>query len=266
MTVNDVFASAVILVVDDNRNNLSLAQELLEKAGYRVRVALNGEAALDSARDAPPDLILLDIHMPVLDGYETCRALKDDELLDRIPVIFLSGLDEGFNKVEAFKAGGADYVTKPFEREELLARVAVHLSLARSRKALEEQSRLLQAHITELEQNRRELSEKQEQVARARMSADLAHELNNPVNYIVVGTAALEQDFSKWLAAINADEARASEARSRYEQEIFELLRGVREGAERAARIVEALKELRIDIPIDSCGDDFSGIRPGEGI
>jgi PAS domain S-box-containing protein len=118
-----------ILVVDDNPESLQLLFNILRKAGYRVRPAPDGSIALRSVEFEKPDLILLDIRMPQMDGYEVCRRLKSDEKSRDIPVIFISGLGETAQRVQGFNAGGIDYITKPFETEEVLARVDTHLRL-----------------------------------------------------------------------------------------------------------------------------------------
>jgi putative two-component system response regulator len=128
----------VVLVVDDNPNNLRVLSTMLEQAGFRVRVADNGDIALRSTAIAPPDLILLDIQMPKMDGYEVCRTLKRDPKTKDIPVIFISALHETKDKVAAFRAGGMDYISKPFNVEEVLARVQTHLKLYRMQRHLEE--------------------------------------------------------------------------------------------------------------------------------
>lgn len=120
---------ASILVVDDTPANLQLLSEMLKERGYKVRPAPDGETALRGARIAPPDLILLDITMPEMDGYEVCSRLKADARLQDIPVIFISALNEPLDKVRAFQAGGVDYVSKPFNFEEVDARVRTHLEL-----------------------------------------------------------------------------------------------------------------------------------------
>ena len=130
--------AASILVVDDTLPNLELLSEMLKERGYRVRPVPSGDLALQAARSNPPDLILLDIHMPEMDGYEVCERLKADEKLQDIPVLFISGLSETTDKVKAFRVGGADYITKPFQFEELEARVATHLDLRRQRRQLRE--------------------------------------------------------------------------------------------------------------------------------
>ena len=129
-----------ILVADDNPDNLQVVEAMLGEFGCEVRVALDGEAALKSALAQPPDLVLLDIHMPKLDGYGTCEQLKDNEKTRDIPVIFASAMDAEFNKVKGFELGAVDYLTKPLQLEELRARIGVHLQLARQKKALIEQA------------------------------------------------------------------------------------------------------------------------------
>ncbi len=122
----------VVLVVDDSLENLRVLGDMLELEGYVVRVATNGPQALQTVKKSPPDLILLDILMPLMDGYEVCRRLKDDQETCMIPVIFISALGMANHKVTAFKAGGVDYITKPFHVEEVAARVHTHIQLARA--------------------------------------------------------------------------------------------------------------------------------------
>jgi len=116
-----------ILIVDDILPNLELLITLLTEHGYKVRPAINGHVALRAARKAPPSLILLDINMPDMDGYEVCRRLKSDERTSNIPIIFISGLGETLNKVQAFQVGGIDYITKPFQLPEVLARIETQM-------------------------------------------------------------------------------------------------------------------------------------------
>jgi CheY-like chemotaxis protein len=127
---------ADILLVDDTPANLTVLSAILSKRGYRVRAAPNGQGALKTARKAVPDLILLDIQMPDLSGYAVCRALKDDPATRHVPVIFISALEDALDKVEAFEVGGVDYITKPFQIEEVLARVTHQLALRRQQAML----------------------------------------------------------------------------------------------------------------------------------
>jgi len=146
--------SASILVVDDTPANLQVLAGMLKDRGYKVRPVPSGKLALLAAQRDPPDLILLDINMPEMNGYEVCEHLKADETLKQVPVIFISALTEPLDKVKAFSMGGVDYLTKPFQMEELHARVETHLKL-----------RGLQI---ELEQHNREL-----ELARERLKLDL---------------------------------------------------------------------------------------------
>ena len=131
-----LLANADILIVDDTPANLTVLSAILGKRGYRVRPAINGALALKAAQKAAPDLILLDVQMPGLDGYEVCRQLKGDAQTRAIPVIFISALDDVLDKVEAFQVGGVDYITKPFQIEEVLARVENQLALHQQREEI----------------------------------------------------------------------------------------------------------------------------------
>src|SRR4051795_636012 len=136
--------TAGILVVDDTPANLQVLAGMLKDRGYRVRPVPGGRLALAAARQEPPDLILLDINMPEMNGYEVCEHLKADEKLRGIPIIFISALTEPLDKVKAFAIGGVDYLTKPFQMEELHARVETHLKLRRLQIDLEEYGRHLE--------------------------------------------------------------------------------------------------------------------------
>jgi CheY-like chemotaxis protein/DNA-binding CsgD family transcriptional regulator len=133
-----------ILIVDDIPANLQVLAQLLIDNGYRVRPAPNGLHALISIRSTLPDLILLDIVMPDMDGYEVCAQLKADDRTRAIPIIFISALEEPFDKVRAFSVGGVDYITKPFEEEEILARIETHLTILRLQQELQLKNRALQ--------------------------------------------------------------------------------------------------------------------------
>ena len=135
---SDAGQPAGILVVDDTPANLQVLAGMLKDRGYKVRPVPGGKLALLAARRDPPDLILLDINMPEMNGYEVCEHLKADDELKGIPVIFISALTEQLDKVKAFAIGGVDYITKPFQMEELHARVETHLKLRRLQIELEE--------------------------------------------------------------------------------------------------------------------------------
>ena len=178
---------ASILVVDDAPANLQVLAGMLKERGYKVRPAPSGKLALLAAQRDPPDLILLDIKMPEMDGFEVCEHLKADDRLKGIPVIFISALTEQLDKMKAFAIGGVDYITKPFQMEELHARVETHLKLRRLQIELEETNARLTKANGDLEilavtdgltglKNRRAFQEKlQEEAARvARYPASLS--------------------------------------------------------------------------------------------
>ncbi|MEJ2158778.1 MAG: response regulator [Desulfobacteraceae bacterium] len=139
-----------ILVVDDNPENLKLLHELLAEQNFNVRIASNGSRALSTISMEAPDLILLDIMMPEMDGFEVCRQLKENDETAKIPIIFISARYETIDKVKAFSIGGVDYITKPFEAEEVLARVKTHLTLRFLQLQLETEKYELQKALDEI--------------------------------------------------------------------------------------------------------------------
>jgi PleD family two-component response regulator len=139
-----------ILIADDTPEHLTVLRQMLAEQNYMVRPALNGEIAIKAANESPPDLILLDIRMPGMDGYEVCQQLKSEEKTRKIPVIFISALNELDDKVKAFSLGGVDYITKPFQTEEVLARIKTHLTLRNLQKSLEDKNAQLQSALDEI--------------------------------------------------------------------------------------------------------------------
>ncbi len=155
-TVTD---TADILIVDDTPANLQLLTRILQQNGYKVRTVASGDLALKAVDAALPDLILLDITMPCMDGYEVCARLKANAPTKEIPVIFISALDELLDKFKAFAVGGVDYITKPFQVTEVLARVKTHLALQEMRRRLEAANARLIAQNDELQARNAELEE-----------------------------------------------------------------------------------------------------------
>jgi DNA-binding NarL/FixJ family response regulator len=149
-------AADVVLIVDDVPDNLSVLHDALDEAGYKVLVATNGESALARARQALPDVILLDAIMPGIDGFEVARRLKADFSTQHIPIVFMTGLTETEHVVAAFAAGSNDYVTKPIRPPEVLARIAAHLRTAR-----------------QLQQARKGLESLDDETLKTRLAADL---------------------------------------------------------------------------------------------
>ena len=158
-------AEADILIVDDTPENLRLLSKMLLKEGYRVRKAINGELALMAVRAAPPDLILLDIMMPEMDGFEVCERLKADPDLAGIPVIFLSALSEIFDKLKAFQAGGADFITKPFHLDEVRMRVRNQLIFQSNAREIQQLNTQLEARVRDRTQQLEHLNAQLQQIA-----------------------------------------------------------------------------------------------------
>lgn len=161
-----------ILVVDDQPNNLRFLSDLLNKEGYKVQRSINGKLALNAVVSNLPDLILLDIMMPEMNGYEVCQKLKASEKTREIPIIFLSALDEASDKVKAFTLGGADYITKPFQVEEVLARIENQLTIGRLQKKLQIQNCYLQQEIE---------ARKQAEKIKDELISIVSHELKTPL-------------------------------------------------------------------------------------
>jgi PAS domain S-box-containing protein len=153
---NPTLQGGNILIIDDNPTNLRLFQDVLKIRGYTIFSAISGKAALEFVETTPVDLIVLDVRMPVMDGYEVCERLKANEHTHNVPVIFLSAMTESLDKVRAFTVGGVDYITKPFEPEEVLARIETHLSHARLKQHLQE---LVDKQTSELQQANVQLRE-----------------------------------------------------------------------------------------------------------
>ncbi|TAN68159.1 MAG: response regulator [Methylobacter sp.] len=168
---------AKILVVDDTPASLKLLSDILKAEGYKVRAAINGELALHSAIINPPKLVLLDICMPEMDGFEVCRRLKAQPETRDIPVIFVSAVADTNEKVQGFELGAVDFVTKPYQREELLARVHTHLEVDRLRNDLKDL-------YEDLKRVQAQLLQQDKMASIGQLAAGVAHEINNPVGFV----------------------------------------------------------------------------------
>ena len=162
-----------ILIVDDNPTNLGVLFESLEGVGFKVLVAVNGGAALEGVREVLPDIILLDVLMPGISGFETCRRLKANEATRDIPVIFMTALTESVDEVRGFRLGAVDYITKPIRVETVLARINTHLTIRNLQKGLQVQNAELAAY-----------------------DHTVAHDLKNPLGLVISYAEALEEDLS----------------------------------------------------------------------
>jgi len=193
--MNEKTHKGTILIVDDTPANLGLLSDMLKSAGHSVRPAPNGRLALRAAQNDPPDLILLDINMPEMNGYEVCRRRKADTKLKATPVLFISALTDTEDKIKAFETGGLDYITKPFQAEEVLARVETHLQIRRYQMELMEKSMTLQKTLDELKAAQSQLVQSEKMASLGVLTAGIAHEINNPTNFIKTSAHALSQDM-----------------------------------------------------------------------
>jgi signal transduction histidine kinase len=202
MNLNQANSSpANILVVDDTPDNLRLLSVMLTGEGYEVRKALNGKMALTACQKVLPDLILLDINMPGMDGYEVCKILKADEKTCEIPIIFISALDDVLDKVKAFDVGGVDYITKPFQGAEVISRIKNQLHLRFLQTQLEQKNLSLQNTLDELKNAQMKLIQNEKMVALGQLVAGIAHELNNPVSFIY-GNVKYAEDYINQLVNV----------------------------------------------------------------
>ncbi len=156
--------TSTILIVDDNPTNLEVLSGAMADSGWEILVALDGESAIEQAQYAHPDLIILDVMMPEIDGFETCRRLKSNPELSDIPIIFMTALSETTDKVKGLSLGAVDYVTKPFQQEEVLARVSIHLKIAHLTQQLQAQNQQLQQEVKERQQVEAQLQAFNEQL------------------------------------------------------------------------------------------------------
>lgn len=193
-------AKGDILIVDDTLANLRLLSTMLTEQGYVVRGVPNGATALKVVRLEPPDLILLDINMPQMDGYQVCQALKNDNKVWDIPVIFISAMDEVLDKIRAFGVGGVDYITKPFQMEEVLVRIENQLTVRRLQQQLQQVNASLQASSREVHH--------------------VAHQLKIPLTH----TIALAGFLQTVLGQENQPEAQKLEAIDRIMQNVRQSL------------------------------------------
>lgn len=253
--------------MDDTPNNLRVLSTMLLEQGYEVRTALNGHMALQSLKMLLPELILLDIQMPDMDGYELCQRLKNLDEIKEIPVIFISAIDDVKNKVKAFKMGGVDYISKPFYVEEVIARVENQLLNRRLQKRLQESEMLARSQAAELSRALNYMQKAQSQLIQTeKMSslehlvAGIAHEINNPINFIYGNITHVNEYTNSFLQIIDGyaksqpnippevaqiiEEVELDFIRT----DLPEIMGSMRAGAERIREIVEVLRNYsRLD-------------------
>lgn len=227
-----------ILVVEDTPASLKLLSDLLGNAGYLVRQAPDGELALWSAGARPPELVLLDVNMPGIDGFEVCNRLKADPALCDIPVIFLSAQYEMDDKVRGFQCGAVDFIGKPYQTEEVLARVQAHIRLARTQKALKET-------LEELRNARAEVARNERMAALGALVAGVAHELNTPLGNSVLIASTLE-DRARAFSAQIGDGVRRSDLEN-FAADTVKAAGLLLRSLHKSSALVESFKQVAVD-------------------
>jgi two-component system sensor histidine kinase/response regulator len=192
-----------ILIVDDDPANLGVFFEYLEEAGFEVSVARSGEGAIRQLAHFKPNLILLDVMMPGIDGFETCRRLKKDEITKDIPVIFITSLSDPVDKVKGFLAGGADYIIKPFHHEEALVRITAHLTIQKLEQQVKEQQAVLTEKQVFIEQQKALLADKDQELkkydaCKQKLFAFISHDLQNPLNKLLGFTRVIIENLREY--------------------------------------------------------------------
>ncbi|MDI9638348.1 hybrid sensor histidine kinase/response regulator [Kamptonema cortianum] len=191
----------IILIVDDHQTNLNLLFQLLRNVGFKVLISMDGESAIEQTYYAQPDLILLDVMMPGIDGFETCRQIKSNPSTCDIPIIFMTALSDTENKVKGFQYGAVDYITKPFQYEEVISRVQTHITMQKLRQSLKEKNQELSDLNNNLErlveQKTRELNQREKAAIVGRLTQGMVHNLKNPIQTIQTCTDLIEIHASK---------------------------------------------------------------------
>jgi len=246
---------STILVVDDTPDNIRLLTAILSNQGYEVRKALNGKMALRAVSISCPDLILLDINMPDIDGYQVCEQLKQDPQFRDVPIIFISASDEVSDKIRAFALGAVDYVTKPFEQGEVISRVTNQLRLRSLQIELEKKNKSLELAMQRVQQTQTELVQQQKMVALGQLVAGIAHEINNPVTFIygnITYIKSYTQDMMRLVRLYRKSVTPSPEIIDLEEEvdleflskDLSKLLESVQVGAERIREIVFSLRNF----------------------
>ncbi|MBF0258711.1 MAG: hybrid sensor histidine kinase/response regulator [Desulfamplus sp.] len=236
---NKIAVENKILIVDDNPTNLKVLFDYLSgEKGYKSFVAKNGREALERTAHAQPDIILLDIMMPEMDGYETCRRLKEDDNTKEIPIIFLTAFADTENKVKAFDHGAVDFIVKPFNQKEVLARIKTHLTISRQKKELEKAN-------TALEQTNIDLEKANIDLAKANASKDklfsiVAHDMRNKLFGLTGSIEMMESFFNE----LNDDEKQQRiKAMSKSAQQMYKLFENLFTWARMQTGSIEVVTE-----------------------
>jgi two-component system, NtrC family, sensor kinase len=257
----------IVLIVDANSNNLRMLADFLDNAGFEVMLAKSGKVALERVKSTLPDLILLDVMMPDMDGFETCRQLKENLATHEIPIVFMTANSDIMHKIEGLDLGAVDYITKPFHPQEVLDRVNLHLKLHSLTKQMVEQNLILEQRVAErtaeLNQALHELQTAQIQLIQneklsslGQLVAGVAHEINNPVNFIYVNLIHASEYIHKILEVVQlyqkycpdpdreiTDKINACDLNFLIE-DLPKLINSMKVGSERIQEIVSSLRNF----------------------
>jgi signal transduction histidine kinase len=279
---SDTSSKPAVLIVDDQLTNIEVLGAALAR-DYEISFATSGAEGMELAMRYPPDLILLDVMMPGMDGFEACRLIRANPQLRDIPVIFISALEDVADKVNAFQSGGSDYVTKPFQTEEVLARVSTHVALYRAQRNLHEREEALRRNLVELEAAHAKLKEMSSQILQSeklasigQLAAGVAHEINNPIGFVNSNLGTLKIYVEKMLIALSAyeksEEEMSGETRESLialkkkinldyiREDIASLLAESMDGMQRVKRIVQDLKDFS---HVDETGMQLANLEQG---
>ena len=233
----------LIMVIDDLTKNLQVVGAILDREGYSTTFVTNGQQALQRIKVTKPDLILLDLMMPDMDGLQVCRHLKSDPNYREIPVIFLTASHEQEDLVEAFTMGAVDYIKKPFNSQELLIRVKTHLEMRHTYRKLENT-------LTELRSTQMQVIQNEKLSSLGKMAGGIAHEINNSNNFIYANIYHLTDYYRQLFKVVdNPDFLSREELNSEYEvelirQDIPRILQSLREGSQRIREVVNTLRQF----------------------
>ncbi len=231
-----------ILIVDDSSINLEVLSRYLKIFNCKLLFATTGERALEIAQNAIPDLILLDIILPGINGYDVCKQIKANKKLQSIPILFFSTLENVSNKVDAFEAGGVDYISKPFQKEELIARVKTHLELYRIRR---ENLKYGNEMYKLAEERAKSLIHAERLATLGTLSAGIAHEINNPTTFISVSIQTLVKIWPDIKSVISGETPLQDASTKKLTfaiENIPEMISNIHSGVKRIKKIVNALK------------------------
>lgn len=243
-----------ILVVDDTPQNLHLLVDILTKYDYKVRPVPNGKLALAAAEINPPDLILLDIMMPGLDGYQVCKQLKSNPTTKDIPIIFISAIHEPVDKVKAFTIGGVDYITKPFQMHEVLIRVKHQLSLVNLKHQLKCKNEQLNKTLNQLHDNQRKIVQAKKHLALKKITKGISQQVYNPLAAINDSLTELKQfgesslkDLPVFLHQISPEQQKYFLSLLKQSQEEINTLLSTTEKQQLKNKIITKLEQLGLE-------------------